>query len=535
MMSIAKAAVAALVVFPLAALPLVPARAADAAVLVRGPYLQSAAPGALTVRWRTDVPTDSRVWIGAAPGVYMPAGGQAALTTEHEVRLTGLTPDTRHYYAVGSSAGRLPGADASWTFTTPPLAGSGRPTRIWVLGDPGTPSGGQARVRDAYLAWSGGRPTDVWLLLGDHAYESGTDAEYQAGLFTPFAAFLRGHAPWTTRGNHDDLHEGEANDYYELFTLPAGGEAGGVPSGTEAWYAFDHGDIHFVCLDSEASSRDPGSPMLTWLAADLAATSSRWVIAFWHHPPYSKGSHDSDDDTRMTEMRENVMPILEEYGVDLVLGGHSHAYERSHLIDGHYGSASSFAPGMILDAGDGDPHGDGDYRKPSGSPGAHQGEVVIVAGGSSTLATGDLDHPVMARSIAALGSVVIDVQDGLLQAVYLDDQGVVRDRFGLRKGSAVDAGTAPPGRLRLAAPSPVARGGADFAVTVPGAGTGTLHLVDVAGRRVRSLAFTAPEAETRSLRWDGNDERGRPAAAGVLFAVLEFGGARRTARIVVVP
>ncbi|MEO6462438.1 MAG: metallophosphoesterase, partial [Candidatus Eisenbacteria bacterium] len=477
----------------------------------------------------------SRVWIGAAPGTYILAATDPVLTTEHEVRLVGLTPATTHYYAVGSIEGRLPGADSTWRFVTPPAAGEVRPTRIWVLGDSGTPSGGQRRVRDAYYAWTD-RPTDVWLMLGDNAYESGTDSEFKTGLFDPFAGFMRSHCLWSARGNHDDAHSGSANDYYELFTFPTAGEAGGTPSRTEAWYSFDHGNIHFVVLDSEVSSRDPGSPMLTWLAADLAATNRTWVIAFWHHPPYSRGSHDSDSDTRMSEMRENVMPILESYGVDLVLGGHSHSYERSFMIDGHYGLSSAFESSMIVDRGDGDATGDGAYRKPRGSAGPRQGVVAIVAGGSSTLAAGDLDHPVMVRSLAALGSVVIDVHGSLLEAIYLDDQGVVRDRFMIRKGdTVVDAGRPDPGALGLTARSPVRRGPVEFSVTLPGAGPVSLAIFDAAGRRVRALPIAHGEAGPQVARWDGNDDAGRPVAAGVYFARLAFAVARRTARVVMVP
>lgn len=507
------------------------------AALTRGPYLQNATPNAITIRWRTDTATSSRVWVGAVPGGTFVVASDAALKTEHELRLTGLVPGTTYYYAVGSTAGRAPGADASWRFVTPPPGGAavGR-TRIWVLGDSGTPSGGQRRVRDAYYAWTGDRRTDVWLMLGDIAYENGTDSEFQAALFEPYASFLRGHALWSTRGNHDEPHSGPANDYFDLFTLPTAGEAGGMPSATEAWYSFDHGNIHFVCLDSQDSSRDPGSPMLTWLAADLATTRRTWVIAFWHHPPYSKGSHDSDDDTRGTEMRENVMPILEQFGVDLVLAGHSHSYERSYLIDRHYGFAATLQSSMILDAGDGDVSGDGDYVKPPGSPGAHQGSVAIVAGGSSTLASGALDHPAMARSLAALGSVVIDVNGSLLEAVYLDDLGAVRDRFAIRKGTVVDSGPGAAPALRLSARSPVGRGPVDFAYALPGPGPATLTILDATGRRIRALALgPAADAGPGSARWDGNDAAGHPVAAGVYFARLEFGDEHRTARVVVVP
>jgi 3',5'-cyclic AMP phosphodiesterase CpdA len=93
--------------------------------------------------------------------------------------------------------------------------------------------------------------------------------------------------------------------------------------------------------------------MLTWLENDLAATDKQWIIAYWHHPPYSKGSHDSDLETWSIEMRTNVLPILEAHGVDLVLTGHSHSYERSYLLNGHYGSSTTLTSGMVLDAGDG--------------------------------------------------------------------------------------------------------------------------------------------------------------------------------------
>ena len=56
--------------------------------------------------------------------------------------------------------------------------------------------------------------------------------------------------------------------------------------------------------------------MLTWFELDLADTTQDWIIAYWHHPPYSKGSHDSDNpiglDPELVEMRENVVPILED-------------------------------------------------------------------------------------------------------------------------------------------------------------------------------------------------------------------------------
>ena len=133
-------------------------------------------------------------------------------------------------------------------------------------------------------------------------------------------------------------------------------------------------------------------------------------------------------------MRQNALPILEDAGVDLVLSGHSHSYERSFLIDGHYGHSSTLQPSMILDGGDGRPAGDGAYRKPSSGLSPHEGAVYTVAGSSGKTSGGSLDHPVMFVSLDVLGSLVLDVQANRLDATFLRSTGVVADTFTLEKG-----------------------------------------------------------------------------------------------------
>ena len=80
-----------------------------------------------------------------------------------------------------------------------------------------------------------------------------------------------------------------------------------------------------VSLDSHDSPRSATGAMATWLTSDLnqAQANSEWIIAYWHHPPYTKGSHNSDDtsDPRSGDMRQNILPILESHGVDVVLCG----------------------------------------------------------------------------------------------------------------------------------------------------------------------------------------------------------------------
>ncbi len=425
------------------------ATAAEAATVTRGPYLQMGTDHSVVVRWRTDVATNSSVSYGSCYGqaTCLPwFAVNTAVTTEHEVTLSPLSANTRYYYAVGTTTQVLAGNDASHFFLTSPRLGVSKPTRIWVLGDSGSGGANARAVRDAYYTFTGSRHTDLWLMLGDNAYESGTDPEYQAAVFDMYPGMLRKSVLWPTLGNHDGASANSSSQtgpYYNIFTLPKNKEAGGMASGTEAYYAFDYGNIHFVVLDSFESSRSPNGAMMNWLRADLLATNQDWIIAYWHHPPYSKGSHDSDDSTQTEDMRQYALPILEDYGVDLVLSGHSHSYERSFLLDGHYGTSDTLVSSMILDNGDGRPTGTGAYEKPSLGPDSHRGAVYTVAGSSSKTGGGSLDHPVMFISLNVLGSLVLDVDDNRLDATFLQSTGAVRDTFTILKGPS-SAGVLSP-------------------------------------------------------------------------------------------
>ena len=511
---------------------------AGGGAVIRGPYLQRGAPTGVTVRWRTDAPVDSRVTYGTAPDALAWAAADPVLTLEHEVTLAGLAPATRYYYAVGTSAAALAGGDSSFTFTTAPPPGSPGPTRVWVIGDPGYVTAGAAAVRDAYLRHTGARGADACIIVGDIAYTAGTDAQYQAALFDQYRDVLKQVVLWPARGNHDVLYAEPDKDYYDHFTLPTAGEAGGVPSGTEAYYSFDHGSAHFVCLDSEGSPRDSTGVMVAWLRADLAANTRPWVIACWHHPPYTKGSHDSDNvgdsGGRMRDMREQVVPVLEAAGVDLVIAGHSHSYERSFLLDGHYGLSTTFAPGMQKDPGDGRLDGDGPYEKPTLAHGVHEGAVYLVTGSACHVSGGTLNHPAMVLSENVLGSVVLDVSGHRLDALALDDAGAHRDSFTIVKGGAVAAGPGPaPPALRLlpASPNP-ATAALRLPYVLPAAGRARLAIHDLRGRRVALLADGWREAGRHEARWDGRDAAGRPLPAGVYFAVLQLGRESRAQKLV---
>src|SRR2546425_6379481 len=359
--------------------------------VTRGPYLQTGSSSSVTVRWRTDVSTDSCVRYGTSLSSLTGQTCVTTSTTEHIVKLSSLSANTQYYYSIGTSAGSIAG-DSTYFFLTAPTTGTAKATRIWVLGDAGTASSQQRAVRDAYYNFTGLRHTDLWLMLGDNAYSDGTDSEDQGAVFDMYPTMLRKSVLWPTFGNHNS-HSADSSSqsgpYYDTFTLPKSGEAGGVASGTEAYYSFNYANIHFVCLDSTDSNRSPSGAMLTWLKADLSANTQQWLIAYWHHPPYSKGSHDSDSESELEQMRQYANPILESHGVDLVLSGHSHAYERSYLLNGHYGSSSTLTSAMIVDKGDGRVDGTGAYEKPVVLT-PNKGVVYTVAGSSGQTSGGSL-------------------------------------------------------------------------------------------------------------------------------------------------
>ena len=403
--------------------------------LTRGPYLNLATTNSIFIRWRSNTPTDSKIKYGGSSTSLTLSKTDAVVTTEHIVQLTGLIANTKYFYSVGSSAITLQGDTGNY-FYTHPTVGSTGPVRIWTIGDFGVNSNAQNLVRDAYRNYSGTTPTNVWLWVGDNAYSDGTDAEYSTNVFAKYPYQMKNMVIWPTTGNHD-LHTSNAiaqsGPYFDSFTLPKAGEAGGLASGTEAYYSFNYANVHIISLESnDASFRTTGGNMATWLTNDLIANTQRWTIVYFHHPPYSLGSHNSDTEAELIEMRTNIVPILENYKVDLVLAGHSHSYERSMMIKGHFGVESTFnSATMAVNAGSG--IYPASYTKSSPS---FIGTVYAVCGVSGQLGLTSPGWPhnaMYSSTVAVYGSLVIDVLGDRLDCKFLTYTGSTFDQFTIQK------------------------------------------------------------------------------------------------------
>jgi methionine-rich copper-binding protein CopC/hemin uptake protein HemP len=425
-----------------------------ATTLLRGPYLQMGTSNSIMIKWRTAAAVGSKVTYGTSQGALNLVKEDTTKRTNHEVVLTGLQPDTKYFYTIGLATQTLQG-DSDNFFVTAPLPGTEKKTRIWVNGDCGNNSTNQRNVRDRYLSYMGSNYTDAWLLLGDNAYENGTDSEYQVKFFDIYKdKMLKQTVLWPAPGNHDYANSGaragDLNvDYFNIFQMPTAGQAGGVPSGTKRYYSFNYGNIHFISLDSYGKDADTyrlydtTGPQVTWLKQDLAANTQKWTILYWHHPPYTMGSHNSDVSNELIQIRQNLLRILDRYKVDLVLCGHSHNYERSRIMKGYYGNEASFNGALYnLSSSSGKYDGSSGscpYVKNSTLPGT--GIVYTVVGSSgqlSTVAEDSYPHDAMYFSNNTVGgSMALEIEGDRLDAKWICSDGTIRDQYTIVKDAAV--------------------------------------------------------------------------------------------------
>ena len=448
----------------------------QAQTVTRGPYLQFPTDQSIIVRWRTDIPTISRVHFSTTlAGLSGQYTGSPTLTTDHSVTVNFLQPQTEYFFGVSDGVNIISGEDSTHRFTTWPTPGGTEPVRVWAIGDFGKGNSEQMLVKQSFLDAVGDDMPNFWIWLGDNAYDEGTDQQFQDKVFGSGSNYH----PMFTRmpflpcpGNHDYLSvmlpiatvdpPDQDGPYFDIVDVPTNGEMGGVPSGYELYYSYDYGNVHFLALNSEIGSIFSGSddwigsspfnsfsssPFTQWLHNDLQANDKPWVVAYFHQPPHTDGSHDSDKfwEIYMKAMRENICPILEQYGVDVVYSGHSHVYERSYLINGFYGVPNEFDPNAhIVDGSSGKLSEGTPYIKYTDGPDEGVGTVYVVQGNSGSKDDdANLQHPAHYFGHACstcVGSSIFEVNGDTLTSRYLAATGEYLDEFTIIKSSSVSVG-----------------------------------------------------------------------------------------------
>jgi 3',5'-cyclic AMP phosphodiesterase CpdA len=155
-------------------------------------------------------------------------------------------------------------------------------------------------------------PFDVLLLLGDNVYPAGDPARIPDTVYRPFKPVLeRGTALFAILGNHDVV-KGQGDAQIAALGMPG------------RWWSMERSGVLLVGLDS---NRPDDPDQLAWLERTLRDTGAAWKIVALHHPPYSAGYQGSSKAARAA-----FTPLFERYGVQLVLSGHEHDYQRNHPI-----------------------------------------------------------------------------------------------------------------------------------------------------------------------------------------------------------
>ena len=285
---------------------------AGRATLTRSPFLQQVSSTGAFVVFRTKSSgAQAQVELTTLDGAAVTsvvAGTDASVRggVQQVAELRGLEPNTAYCYT-------LPGLTERAGFRTAPAAGSDATVRFAVWGDSGYGGTDQATLYDQIMTV----PFDFVLHAGDLAYDAGTRSQFQRTVFDVYAPLLREFAMFPVSGNHEYETE-DAAPYLESFVLPENGDR-------ERYYSFDWGNVHFVGLDTERI----GARQAQWLDADLMSNRLPWTIVLGHRPPYSSGEHGGDSD-----FIRHFIPVLEKYQVPLVLSGHEHQYERTHVRNG---------------------------------------------------------------------------------------------------------------------------------------------------------------------------------------------------------
>lgn len=237
----------------------------------------------------------------AAGPVNATEAARRPILPQHRMPSTEGPEPARKYLEPGGRAGAdVPPNAGSWTFS--------------VLGDYGTGSRQQAAVAQNIL----GTKPELLLTVGDNVYQAGLEHEYRKKFDPPhLSGKVHAEIPmYPSLGNHDTYIT--TKPYHRRFPHLENAR----------YYSFERGGVHFAALDTNETLA-PGSPQHEWLNTTLQQARDGWKVLYMHHPMLSSAS----DRSEKLKIREYLGPLLAQHGVDLVLAGHDHNYERARPLN----------------------------------------------------------------------------------------------------------------------------------------------------------------------------------------------------------
>jgi len=293
-------------------------RAQEELKIVVGPYLQNVTQTGMTVLWETNRPAASVVEFGESASFSGKVEKKEPVRI-HEVRLSGLKPESTYFYRVLSydANGDLVASD---TLSFQTAVQEGTAFAFAVVGDSRTYPERWRRI--AEQVWRE-RPNFV-VHVGDVVTNGEIKQQWKREFLDPAAVLMSRVPLFVAIGNH----ERNAHWFYDYMSNPA----------PENYYTFRYGNAEFIIVDSnDREGLKPGGKQYRWLERALAGSKATWKFVFHHHPPYSSDSNDYGDTFRGSSTRGDVrmrvlVPLYEKYEVDIVWVGHIHTYERTWPI-----------------------------------------------------------------------------------------------------------------------------------------------------------------------------------------------------------
>lgn len=282
--------------------------------LARKPYLQSMTSTSVIIAWKTGDKEVGIVNYGLSNNLGQ-SETESKSRDNHHVKLTGLSPATTYFYQVANGNGAL---SQIYEFTTAPASSVSDFTFV-AIGDSGSGSSEQKRIAQRLENES----FDFWVHTGDIVYDAGAKKDFQPKFFDPYENILAEKTFFPSPGNHDQYLFGVG--YKDAFHTFANN-----PKKSEMYYSFEWGDSKFVSINTNVTPSLMSSKQIDWIRGELTSNTKRWLIVFFHIPLYSSGSHGSNN-----TLQRRLGALFETSGVDLVLTGHDHHYERSKPLKDH--------------------------------------------------------------------------------------------------------------------------------------------------------------------------------------------------------
>ncbi|MDE2834974.1 MAG: metallophosphoesterase [Bacteroidota bacterium] len=403
----------------------------------RAPYIQNPTQSSIEVAWRTVEPSVGRVRYGMEKGSLDQEAAESEPVQKHHVRLDGLQVSTRYFYEVYSGSDRSANEE---NFKTAPRHDQ-KQFSFLVLGDSGVDTPTQWRVGEQMRASMNEREADFIVHVGD--VHQGAGDYYDDIYFKPYREIIKNVNVFTSLGNHDVITD-NGGVYLDDFYLPHNNA-----DSTERYYSFRWANAYFIALDTN-SDFTPGSAQHSFLMealTDSLRRSAMWTFVYAHHPPYTEYWTNYYGDERV---QNHLVPIYEEYDVDMVMNGHTHSYERGEKEHVHY---------------------------------------LVSGGGGGALDDFFVDYDHITFSDMVHHFTRIDVNDDQLMVAAIDENGQQVDRFVINKYASLESeeGELPEaGGLDQNFPNPFADS-TTIRYFVAQPERVTLEVYDLQGRQVTTL------------------------------------------------